>query len=239
MQIDAIEVFDLLHLLGLQGHWSYGDNFCNYFASLQGGAKREELDFWQLMCSDYFRRGGQPCSRLQQFLQKNDRILAYKLQDYWQKGKKIVNHKQLVADETFITASRQYLTVNTPLKDLMFRHTRDTLRQYYRRGLLERDIATRVVQDNAITLEPQREVPLYQAVSDYVRHFYRLAQKDKRSCLGFLMTLYRKRLTSSFYAIKSSLQHRLDYLLTVNSSLLTEKYNQQSTVNSQPLQVMI
>ncbi|MHC5730829.1 MAG: helicase, partial [Nostoc sp.] len=142
-------------------------------------------------------RGGQPCSRLEQFLTKSDRILAYKMQDTWQRGKKISNHKQLLADEDFIDTSRQYLTVNTPLKDLMFRHTRDTLRQYYQRGLLERDIPTRVVQDNAITLEPQREVPLYVAVSNYVRHFYRLAQIDQRSCLGFLMTLYRKRLTSS------------------------------------------
>ncbi|MBD2166411.1 DEAD/DEAH box helicase family protein [Calothrix membranacea FACHB-236] len=222
MQIDAIEVFDLLNLLGLQGHWSYGDNFCYYFASLQGAVKQEVMNFWQVMSSDYFQKGGQPCSRLEQFLSKSDRILAYKMQDTWQRGKKISNHKQLLADEEFMTTSRQYLTVNTPLKDLMFRHTRDTLRQYYRRGLLERDIPTRVVQDNAITLEPQREVPLYVAVSDYVRHFYRLAQKDKRSCLGFLMTLYRKRLTSSFYAIKSSLQRRLDYLLTQQGSVLSD-----------------
>ncbi|BAY80431.1 helicase-like protein (plasmid) [Nostoc linckia NIES-25] len=222
MQIDAIEVFDLLNLLGLQGHWSYGDNFCNYFASLQGAVKQEVMTFWQVMSSDYFRRGGQPCSRLEQFLTKSDRILAYKMQDTWQRGQKISNHKQLLADEDFIETSRQYLTVNTPLKDLMFRHTRDTLRQYYRRGLLERDIPTRVVQDNAITLESQREIPLYIAVSDYVRHFYRLAQKDKRSCLGFLMTLYRKRLTSSFYAIKSSLQRRLDYLLTQQGSVLSD-----------------
>jgi hypothetical protein len=60
------------------------------------------------------------------------------------------------------------------------------------------------------------------AVSNYVRHFYRLAQKDKRSCLGFLMTLYRKRLTSSFYAIKSSLQRCLDYLLTQQGTILSE-----------------
>ncbi len=220
MQIDAIEVFDLLHLLGLQGHWSYGDNFCNYFASLQGNIKRETLDFWQIMCNDYFRHGGQPCSKLQQYLQK-DRILAYKLQDIWQRGKKISNNKQLLTDQAFINTSRQYLTANTPLKDLMFRHTRDTLRQYFRIGLLERDIPHRVVQDNAITLEPHREVPLYQAVSNYVRHFYRLAQKDQRSCLGFLMTLYRKRLTSSFYAIKSSLQRRLDFLLTQQGSVLS------------------
>ncbi|BAZ33960.1 helicase-like protein (plasmid) [Cylindrospermum sp. NIES-4074] len=222
MQIDAIEIFDLLHLLGLQGHWSYGDNFCNYFASLQGAVNQEVINFWQVMSTDYFQRGGQPCSRLQQFLAKQNRILAYKMQDTWQRGKKISNHKQLLADEDFIATSRQYLTVNTPLKDLMFRHTRDTLRQYYQRGLLEKDIPTRVVQDNAITLEPQREVPLYVAVSDYVRHFYRLAQKEQRSCLGFLMTLYRKRLTSSFYAIKSSLQRRLDYLLTQHGSVLSE-----------------
>ena len=222
MQIDAIEVFDLLNLLGLQGHWSYGDNFCNYFASLQGAVKQEVINFWQVMSSDYFQRGGQPCSRLEQFLTNSDRILAYKMQDTWQRGKKISNHKQLLADEDFIATSRQYLTVNTPLKDLMFRHTRDTLRQYYKRGLLENDIPTRVVQDNAITLEPQREIPLYIAVSNYVRHFYRLAQIDQRSCLGFLMTLYRKRLTSSFYAIKSSLQRRLDYLLTQHGSVLSE-----------------
>lgn len=221
MQIDAIEVFDLLYLLGLQGHWSYGDNFCGYFESLQQNPKPQTLDFWQLMCSDYFQRGGKPCSRLQEFLRKKDRNLAYKIQDTWQRGKKIVNHKKILADKDFITASCQYLTANTPLKDLMFRHTRDTLRQYYQRGLLEKDIPIREVCDNAITLESQREIPLYQAVSDYVRHFYRLAQKDQRSCLGFLMTLYRKRLTSSFYAIKSSLQRRLDFLLTQQGNVLT------------------
>ena len=221
MQIDAIEIFDLLHLLGLEGHWSYGDNFCNYFESLQAKVKQETLKFWQIMSNDYFKRGGEPCSLLEKYLHKQDRVLAYKLRDTWQQGRKISDNKQLLTDDNFINTSRQYLTANTPLKDLMFRHTRDTLRQYYRRGLLEKDIPTRIVQDNAIALEPQREVPLYQAVSDYVRHFYRLAQKDQRSCLGFLMTLYRKRLTSSFYAIKSSLQRRLDFLLTQQGSILT------------------
>lgn len=221
MQIDAIEIFDLLHLLGLTGHWSYGDNFCNYFESLQGNIKQETLNFWQIMSHDYFQRGGKPCGLLDTYLQQQDKILAYKLRDTWQQGRKISNHKQLLADDNFINTSRQYLTKNTPLKDLMFRHTRDTLRQYYQRGMLDKDIPMRIVQDNAIALEPQREVVLYQAVSDYVRHFYRLAQKDQRSCLGFLMTLYRKRLTSSFYAIKSSLQRRLDFLLTQQGSVLS------------------
>ena len=214
MQIDPIEIFDLLHLLGLQGHWSYGDQFCHYFTSLSASPDRFSLAFWQQMSTDYFARGGETCPRLQQYLIQSDRLLSYRLEDTWKQGQKIVNHRQVLEDDQFITLSRQYLTVNTPLKDLMFRHTRDTLRQYYRRGLLEHDIPTREVQDNAITLEPEREVPLYVAVSDYVRHFYRLAQKENRKALGFLMTLYRKRLTSSFYAIQSSLQRRLNSLLT-------------------------
>ncbi|MFB2838159.1 helicase-related protein [Floridanema evergladense] len=222
MQIDPIEVFDLLNLLGMQGHWSYGDNFCNYFASLTASPDRYSLEFWQQMSIDYFQRGGQPCSRLQGYLEKSDRLLSYRIRDIWQKGQKLVNPKQYLADDSFITTSRQYLTVNTPLKDIMFRHTRDTLRQYYQRGLLDRDIPRREVQDNAITLECDREIPLYVAVSDYVRHFYRLAQKQNRKALGFLMTLYRKRLTSSFYAIKESLQRRLDSLITGMGSSLTQ-----------------
>jgi superfamily II DNA or RNA helicase len=218
MQIDPIEVFDLLHLVGLEGHWGYGENFCNYFSSLSDKPDSHTLDFWQTMSTDYFRRGGQECpkglalrrDRLGEHLVNSDRLMAYKLRDTWKDGKSIVNPKKLAQDTPFINASRHYLTVNTPLKDLMFRHTRDTFRQYYKLGILDRDIPRRIVSDNAIALEPNREVPLYQAVSNYVRHFYRLAQKENRKALGFLMTLYRKRLTSSFYAIRESLQRRLE-----------------------------
>lgn len=221
MQIDPIEVFDLLDLLGLQGHWRYGDQFCDYFASLANTPSQQALDFWQIMSVDYFKRGGKPCPRLHKHLQKRDRLLYYRLQDTWQGGKKVGNPRQTLADKQFIDASRQYLTLNTPIKDLMFRHTRDTLRQYYKLGLLKNDVPQRQVRDNAIALEAVREIPLYIAVSDYVRHFYRLAQKQNRKALGFLMTLYRKRLTSSFYAIRESLQRRLEALLTQQGSSIT------------------
>ena len=222
MQIDPIEVFDLLDILGLEGHWSYGENFCNYFSSLSDKPDSHTLDFWQTMSTDYFYRGGIECDRLGEHLTNSDRLLAYKLRDTWKDGKSIVNPKKLAKDTPFINASRQYLTVNTPLKDLMFRHTRDTLRQYYQLGILDRDIPRRIVSDNAIALEPNREVPLYQAVSDYVRHFYKLAQKENRKALGFLMTLYRKRLTSSFYAIRESLQRRLEGINNITQDDLSD-----------------
>ncbi|MFP4133973.1 MAG: DEAD/DEAH box helicase, partial [Halothece sp.] len=220
MQVDPIEVFDLLHLFGLKGHWYYGDNFCNYFASLSNPPHSNTLEFWQQMSTDYFRNGGKTCPRFQEYFKKKDRVLAYQLQDTWEKGKKIANYKSCLSNKPFIDASRQYLTANTPLKDYMFRHTRDTLREYYKRGMLERDVPTREVQDNAINLESSREIPLYRAVSEYVRDFYRLAQKQERKALGFLMTLYRKRLTSSFYAVRQSLQRRLDGISVTEDDLI-------------------
>ncbi|MGG6240927.1 SNF2-related protein [Nodosilinea sp. AN01ver1] len=222
MQIDPIEVFDLLHVLGLEGHWAYGDTFCDYFSSLDSKPDRHLLNFWQTMSADYFAHGGQPCPRLQQHLHQQDRMLASRVEDAWRGRLKItINDRLFLQDEAFLAASLQFLSTNTPLKDMMFRHTRDTLREYYRLGLLEKDVPRREVCDNAITLEPTREADLYRQVSDYVRHFYRLAQKEQRKALGFLMTLYRKRLTSSFYAIQQSLQRRLDSLITQQGSGLT------------------
>ena len=222
MQIDTIEIFDLLNVLGLQGHWSYGDLFCDYFATLPKDPNDHLLRFWQTMSSDYFQRGGQACPRLQAYQRKIDRMLSFKLDDVWMGKNRLINLHQYLKDNDFLEASRQYLTINTPLKDLMFRHTRDTLREYYRLGLLEKDVPTREVFDHAIVLEALREAELYRQVSDYVRHFYRLAQKENRKALGFLMTLYRKRLTSSFYAMQKSLQRRLDALITQQGNGLSE-----------------
>jgi len=221
MQLDPIEIFDLLDLLGLQGLWRAGDAFCDYFSALNNRATRQTLDFWQQMSTDYFAHAGQPCPRLWEHLEQENRLLAYRVRDYWQNGKTIVNHRQLLEDKPFIDASRDFLTINTPLKDLMFRHTRDTLRQYRQLGLLQDNVPMREVYDNAITLEPQREAPLYQAVSNYIRHYYRLAEKENRKALGFLMTLYRKRLTSSFHAIQQSLQRRLEALYSQQGLGLT------------------
>ena len=214
MQIDPVEVFDLLHLLGLKGEWQYKDNFCDYFNSLPHPPDKLWLEFWQKMSTDYFLSGGKLCPLLQQHLSTNNRMMFYRLTDIWQQGRVIANSKQLCRDKPFVDTSRQFLTIHTPLKDLMFRHTRDTLREYYRRGILDKDIATRVVFDQAIALDSVGEVPLYQAVSDYVRHFYNLAQQESRRGLGFLMTLYRRRLTSSFVAIKKSLERRLEGIIS-------------------------
>ncbi|MBE9221377.1 DEAD/DEAH box helicase family protein [Cyanobacterium stanieri LEGE 03274] len=220
MQLDTIEVFDLLNLVGLKGLWQYQDNFCDYYDSLSQPVNELRLNFWQSLAVNYFQQGGKSCNILEQYLLQKNRLVFYRLKDTWQKGRAIAHPRKLCKDDAFIEASRQFLTVNTPLKDLMFRHTRETLREYYRRGILRQSIPTRLVFDNAIALNHTNEIPLYQAVSDYVRHFYNLAQQENRKGLGFLMTLYRRRLTSSFYAIQKSLQRRLEGISITDDDLM-------------------
>lgn len=222
MQIDPIEVFDLISVVGLAGHWSYGDIFCDYFASLADQPNEQLLKFWQQMTADYFKYGGESCPRFKAYLNKGDRLLASRLDDFWSGKYPTINLRQYLTDTNFLERSKEYLSIHTPLKEKMFRHTRNTLREYYKRGLLDKDVPQRLVQDQAIALEPLREAELYRQVSDYVRNFYRLAQKENRKALGFLMTLYRKRLTSSFYAIRESLQRRLDSLITNQGSGLSD-----------------
>ncbi len=222
MQIDPIEVFDLISVIGLEGHWSYGDTFCEYFKTLGDRPNEQLLKFWQQMTADYFQHGGESCPRFRAHLNKGDRLLASRLDDFWSGKYPTINLRQYLTDRNFLDRSKEYLSIHTPLKEKMFRHTRHTLREYYKRGLLDRDVPQRNVQDQAIALEPIREAELYRQVSDYVRDFYRLAQKENRKALGFLMTLYRKRLTSSFYAIRESLQRRLDALITQQGNGLSD-----------------
>ena len=220
MQLDAIELFDLLQLLGLKSSWNSGDNFCQYFDFLNCNANKFSLEVWQKMTTDYFKLGGQVCDRHEQYFNQTNRLLFYRIKDIWVRGDKIFNSQALMKDKAFMEASKQFLTINTPLKDLMFRHTRETLREYYRRGIIKTDIPQREVFDNAIALNHHREASLYQEVSDYVRHFYQLAEKEQRQGLGFLMTLYRRRLTSSFRAVYLSLKRRLEGISITEDDLI-------------------
>jgi hypothetical protein len=90
----------------------------------------------------------------------------------------------------------------------MSRHTRELLRDYHRKGLLDTPIATRDPRDVVVPMNPA-ERELYDAVEEYISTTYNNAAQDKRSAVGFVMTIYRRRLASSFHALKQTLNKRL------------------------------
>jgi SNF2 family DNA or RNA helicase len=89
----------------------------------------------------------------------------------------------------------------------MSRHTRELLRRYFQAGKLSTPIANRKVEDRFIQLKPD-ESSLYKRVEDYISETYNAAAAEERNAVGFVMTIYRRRLASSFFALRKTLEKR-------------------------------
>jgi hypothetical protein len=91
---------------------------------------------------------------------------------------------------------------------LISRSTRDLLRRYFKEGLISTPIADREVDDRFLTMSGD-ERHIYELVETYIRDTYNKASASTRTAVGFVMTIYRKRLASSFYALSKTLEKRL------------------------------
>lgn len=103
----------------------------------------------------------------------------------------------------------------TPSRFLVSRHTRRLLKAYRDRGMLDCSIAERKVEDIFLKLSPG-ERNLYGAVEDYIATTYMNAPDRERGAVGFVMTIYRRRLASSFYALAQTMKNRLAILAGKN-----------------------
>ncbi|MFC6616108.1 DEAD/DEAH box helicase [Halopenitus salinus] len=102
----------------------------------------------------------------------------------------------------------------TPVQSRIFRNTRAVLEQCQDLELLDDTVPTRDVETKRIELGDA--APLYDQVEQYIDETYKQSQKvltgKEKLALGFVMTTYRQRLTSSLHAIKQSLQRRMEKL---------------------------
>jgi len=102
----------------------------------------------------------------------------------------------------------------TPIDACIHRNTRDTLRKYRKVGLLDQTVPTRKPKRRRIELNDETR-QVYDRIDEYTRTFYKKAQQSSETetqAIGFVMTTYRQRLTSSVYAISQSLSSRLEKL---------------------------
>ena len=91
------------------------------------------------------------------------------------------------------------------LSDLMIRRLKD--------DMYETD-GTRMFPEKNIEALPVSMTPeerqLYENVTEYIREYYNLAQREnEENVVGFTMVIYQKRLVSSIYAIRKSLENRM------------------------------
>ena len=86
----------------------------------------------------------------------------------------------------------------TPLRFRMVRNTRELLRRY------KLPIAQKDPREVVVDMSPA-ESKLYSDVEDFISDSFKAAPPAKRSAVGFVMTVYRRRLASSFEALKRTL----------------------------------
>ena len=83
-----------------------------------------------------------------------------------------------------------------PAKRLMSRHTRDLLERYQRDGLLNAQMPQRAVRSVPIRMNPA-ERELYDGIDALVHDCYDDPRRVNPTAMGFVMTIYRRRLGSS------------------------------------------
>jgi superfamily II DNA or RNA helicase len=215
MQMHPHEAWDLIELLGLPGKW--GEQaffFTQYFTYLGDPPDKRG---WKLICDmleDYF---SDPfAERDTELEQQVDNALGWA--DAWTVTGMASNPPSPDLRAQFPNATSEWMDKwarrHTPMRDRVFRNTRKTMRAYQAVGIIPASVVIpyRHVTDEFIRLA-SNERKLYDRIEEYIRRHYNAYKSDKATkALGFIMTVYRRRLTSSFEAIKQSLQRRLDVL---------------------------
>ncbi|MCH9053720.1 MAG: DEAD/DEAH box helicase, partial [Proteobacteria bacterium] len=205
-QVDPVEVWDLLHLLGLPQEWT-PEAFRQFF-DLAAHPNPSHADFERMAM--LFRATGQLYGQIEP-----EQIIRFVPGGSEFKAEKLLKalcdpamtpRRQLETDEREVAL--KIMRANTPVARLVSRHTRELLRRYYKAGKITMRIADREVEDVFIDLS-DAERTLYEAVEDYISTTYNRADPDRRNAVGFVMTIYRRRLASSFYALAQTLEDRL------------------------------
>ena len=217
MQMHAHEAWDLLELLDLTELWGESaDNFVRYYTELRKPFPERDWDFLQRMCMDH--ESGlvdKTDTALRTRIRQELGLAASKrISDFARRG--FTRATVLDADPPTRRWTDGWLRAATPMQDRVFRATRSKLRGYRQAGLLDASatIPQREVADRFVDFTPA-EQKLYDRIEHYIgRHYnaYKDNSGDRHTPLGFIMTIYRRRLTSSLAAVERSLERRLRQL---------------------------
>jgi len=215
MQLDVIELWDLLKVVGMGGRWGggQGQDFRRYFRELKRFPDKAEVWFLQAMFNDYFAGGGEIDQLVRRRAEADIGVAAWHSLVEEARGRGRLLPAQL--DENQQLCCTQLFARHTPLRQFMFRSTRDLLKKYQEKSLLSENVPERDVDDVFIPLEEGAEQELYDKIEDYLQTCRQRATSEGNTQLGFVLSIYRRRLTSSLYAIGQSLRRRRDFLLGV------------------------
>jgi SNF2 family DNA or RNA helicase len=206
MQVSPTEVYDLLNVLGLPSEWSESV-FMKYYDVLGASSpSNDDLAFAAKM----FRNLEATFEEIEST--HLNRLFAEVTATKRGRVMKALRDPSIPKIPTLTSDERklfvQVLKAHSPVSVLISRHTRRLLRMYYEQGKIPTRIAQRNVQDTFIEMTAE-ERSVYDQLEEYISTTFNAAEPDKRTAVGFVLTVYRKRVASSFYALKETLVKRI------------------------------
>ena len=212
MQVHPVEVWDLLSLLGVGGRWGASwHNFLRFFRQLRAPSEDGDTD-WDFvfgMMRDFLDAGGEIDPLFAEQAQRQLGLVDWSQLQEMPHGKGRAAKMQRLSSQARAMAI-EMARRHTPLSRYVFRSTRSLLREYARRGVLKATVPRRRPEMAWIPMTAEEE-KLYRRIEEYISGFYQKYEAERKG-LGFVMTVYRRRLTSSFYAVRRSLERRLAFL---------------------------
>ena len=206
MQVHPVEVWDLLSLLGLPKDWTEAA-FLRFFEDIaQTSPSADAIERMARLFRAAERQFGEMSEPDARRITGLSGLMAKRVL-------RALRDRASIPRRQLETAERRAALIvmrsHTPVRHLVSRHTRALLRRYHSRGLLATPVAERRVEDRLVEMSAD-ERGLYDAVEDYVASTYNQAAAAERTAVGFVMTIYRRRLASSFQALRTTLQRHLD-----------------------------
>ena len=209
MQIDPVELRDLLVHIGLEGTLSDRDAFSRFFSEV--GKEDDARIAWEWLDRALQETSRLPwtaadASLLEQIRSSVGPIEAAKIERF---GTGHSPATEIVKGMSAggLEALRKWVRNIGPVGQLVTRHSRRTLKIYRDRGLLSENLADRDPLPVVIPFDAE-EQNLYDQLDELIDRLM-LAHGTTKGA-GFVLTVYRRRLTSSWAAIRKTLTRRLD-----------------------------
>jgi len=216
MQVHPIETWDLLDLLGLPAAWS-AEAFLRFFEDVEHpNPAPEAMERLAHLFRCVERAFGEVRREEAERTTNLSRLRSGKLLRAL-RDDATIPRRQLDVKER--RAALALMRSNTPIRHLVSRHTRQLLRRYAQAGRLGSAIAEREVEDRFLPMTAAEQA-LYEAVETYISNAYDQAAAAERSAVGFVMTVYRRRVASSFHALRRTFERRLAALEGQRAALL-------------------
>lgn len=222
MQIHPQEVWDLLNVLGLPGEWT-APAFLRFFDVIALPSPSDaDWDWLAKMFRACEQTYGRTPDATVERVARNAGTSSFAASVVLRALRDEANTPR----RQLSTAQRQLalglLRATSPVARLISRHTRALLREYYLAGKISSRVAERQVQDTLVTMtDDERRV--YEAVEAYIGSTYNAAAADQKNAVGFVMTIYRRRVASSFHALACTLEKRLKQLRDQSAPILTDE----------------